>query len=583
VDPVVLQTCAVVPLILGLATRVLLREDKRPVHWLLAGLLTSIACWGVAAGIARARGAGGTLPILAATAVPPLYILTIAFHSRVAAFEKSRALCLATCAPFAALAVLAATNPLHGLVIRDVPGTDVPARAWAGPGFWAFEMWTFGYILTGLAFVGHRVVRGPTRDDRRRAALIVLATLAPFLAHTVQLFGWFPFGFPVTTAALGLTALLVVVGMDRLALLEAQPVVQRDVVEHLHDGLVLADANGVVIDANRAGERLVGAAREALRGRRLEQLVAALIPGGREGALPLEDGREVEIETRDGRRLELCMGSVHALADQPAGRFLVLRDRTDQWREERTLQQRQRLESVGVLAAGVAHEVNNPLAFVRANLTHVQEIAARLPKALAEGDRDARELVELPDVVAETLEGLDRIGRIVDSLLRFARPPSEQRREVSLNQVAAEALRFAGLHRGGRSVHVETKLDPDLPRVEASEDRLVQVALNLVLNAKQALADRPGGALCIETAREGDEVVLRVRDNGPGVPAALRDRIFDPFFTTRQPGEGTGLGLAIAYDIVREHDGALELESQAGPGASFAVRLPLHRTRAAGP
>jgi C4-dicarboxylate-specific signal transduction histidine kinase len=146
---------------------------------------------------------------------------------------------------------------------------------------------------------------------------------------------------------------------------------------------------------------------------------------------------------------------------------------------------------------------------------------------------------------------------------------------VSLNQVAAEALRFAALHRG-RTVRVDTAFDPALPTVEASEDRLVQVALNLILNAKQALADRPDGAIRLETSREGESVVLRVRDNGPGVPPALRERIFDPFFTTREPGEGTGLGLAIAFDILREHEGALELESPPA-GACFAVRLPLRR------
>jgi C4-dicarboxylate-specific signal transduction histidine kinase len=109
------------------------------------------------------------------------------------------------------------------------------------------------------------------------------------------------------------------------------------------------------------------------------------------------------------------------------------------------------------------------------------------------------------------------------------------------------------------------------------------VALNLILNAKQALAERPDGAIRLETAREGDTVVLRVRDNGPGVPAALRERIFDPFFTTREPGEGTGLGLAIAFDILREHEGSLELDSPPGAGACFTLRLPLRLALRAAP
>ncbi|HEX2486238.1 MAG TPA: ATP-binding protein, partial [Myxococcota bacterium] len=522
------------------------------------------------------RWGGGTLALLVASPLPPLYLLTIALHTRVAALEKNPTLGAAVCAPFVALAALIATNDFHHLVLRGAPRPLRPPSEWAGPGFWAFEAWVYAYFFLGLGLLARTLALGPTRDDRQRALLIVAATVLPLAAHTAHLAGWLPLGYPVTPGALGLTALLVVVGIDRFALLEAQPVVQRDVVEQLHDGLVLADPGGIVIDANRAGERLVGAPREALRGRRLDEILCDL--GGDDAlrSVPLSDGAEVELPTLDGRRLEVRAGAVHAHAGQPAGRFLVLRDRTDQWRQERTLQQRQRLESVGVLAAGVAHEVNNPLAFVRANLVHLQELAARLPKLVKpDADEDARELLELPEVLGESLHGLDRIGRIVESLLRFARPPSDRRREVSLNQVAAEALRFAALHRG-RTVRVDTAFDPALPTVEASEERLVQVALNLILNAKQALAERPDGAIRLETSREGESVVLRVRDNGPGVPPALRERIFDPFFTTREPGEGTGLGLAIAFDILREHEGALELESPPA-GACFAVRLPLRR------
>jgi len=252
----------------------------------------------------------------------------------------------------------------------------------------------------------------------------------------------------------------------------------------------------------------------------------------------------------------------------------VLRDRTDQWRRERLLQQRQRLESVGVLAAGVAHEVNNPLAYVRANLAHLEQLAALAPKLQNGPQPAASELLEMGDVVAESVEGLDRIARIVEDLLHFARPPLERRSPVSLSRVAEEALRLAALHQGS-PVRVEAVLAPALPAVEASEDRLVQVALNLLLNARQALGAREGGWIRVETGAEAGRVTLRVRDNGPGVPSELRERIFDPFFTTRPPGEGTGLGLAIAFDIVREHDGSLELEPQAGGGACFALRLPL--------
>ena len=171
-DPVVLQVCAVVPLILGLIVRVLLRPGNVPVHWLLAALLASIASWVAAVGVAAARGTFGvgTFALLLAVPLPPLYLLTIAYHSRVAAFEKSPALSLAACAPFAALAVLIATNDLHGLVLRGARSPYLPASAWAGPGFWAFEVWTYGYMVAGSASccTRSRAARRATTGSARR-------------------------------------------------------------------------------------------------------------------------------------------------------------------------------------------------------------------------------------------------------------------------------------------------------------------------------------------------------------------------------------------------------------------------------
>jgi two-component system NtrC family sensor kinase len=292
---------------------------------------------------------------------------------------------------------------------------------------------------------------------------------------------------------------------------------------------------------------------------------------------PDERPQPAELVLSDGRHIEVSAGFVRAHDDQPAGRFLVLRDRTDQRRSEGMLRQRQKLESLGILAAGVAHEVNNPLAFVRANLVHLQQLAGELQDRLKhDGQGPAGDLDEIPEVVDESLVGLDRIGRIVDGLLRLSRAPTEALGRVDLNTVVAEAVRYAALHRN-RQVTVKTDLAEGLPGAEASADRLIQVILNLLLNAKQALAERDSGTVCVETGLgdDGRSVEIRVRDDGPGIPEELQDRIFDPFFTTRGPGEGTGLGLSIAYDIVRELGGMLSVNSRAGDGACFVIRLPL--------
>lgn len=584
-DPVLLQAAVVVPLTLGLSVRILLRPRNGAVHWLLAGLLASLGAWVAANAVSEltrgsATGAGGIPALVVGCPLTVLFLLTMAFHTRIALFENSRAMCVAVCVPFAFFAVVIATNDLHHLVFIRPPSLRASASEWAGPLFWAFQIWSYAYMLIGLGFVLRGLRPSAPASERRQSGLIAAASTLPLLAHTATLLDWLPISFPLTPSAMGVSAVLVVVAIDRYALLDVQPIVKRDVIEALHDGVVLIDADGLLLDLNRAGERILGGARDALRGRRLADVLRALArPGEGEALLwrlaEAECG-EAEVETADGRHVEIRSGDVRTFADRPTGRFLVLRDRTEEWRHARLLQQRQRLESVGVLAAGVAHEVNNPLAFVRANLAHLAEVACELPKLLPHETGAARpDLLEMGDVVGESIEGLDRIARIVASLLHFSRPPQEDRRAVSLVDVAQQALRFAALHRS-EALRVETDLPADLPPVEASQDRLIQVVLNLLLNARQSLAGRADAWIRVEASREGPDVALRIRDNGPGVPEPLRERIFDPFFTTRRPGEGTGLGLSIAVDIVHEHDGSLELEPQPS-GACFVLRLPAAR------
>jgi C4-dicarboxylate-specific signal transduction histidine kinase len=365
-------------------------------------------------------------------------------------------------------------------------------------------------------------------------------------------------------------------------MLESQPIVRQDLIEHMPEGLVLADGAGIVLDANASAESILGRGRDELRGGRLETIFAALGAGSegeelaaRIAGLPLVGARLAgELRTADARTIEVTAGALGSVGSQPAGRFVSLEDRTLQRRNERLLRERQKLESVGILAAGVAHEINNPLAFVRANLAHLRTLAERVEK-LAGGDSagpDA-DLLELGTVVEESLEGVVRIARIVNDMLRFSRMPEDAAEPVDVNDVIRTALRLAAFDRSS-AVAVEQRLAEGLPPVRGSANRLVQVLLNLLLNAHHALAGRADARVVAESVREGHSVLVQVRDNGPGVPEPHRHRVFDPFFTTRAPGEGTGLGLSIAFDIVREHGGELELGAAPEGGACFTIRLP---------
>ncbi|HSJ98253.1 MAG TPA: ATP-binding protein, partial [Myxococcota bacterium] len=454
-----------------------------------------------------------------------------------------------------------------------------------GPLFYAWTVFAYPAVLAGLALFVSAARRSFERDARPRLLVAVAAALLPAASSLLFILGLLPVRQDPTPAALGVSVLLFTFGIFRMHFLDALPLARRDVIDHLRDGVLITDAEGVVIDANPAALRILGRTSERVSSRALDLL---LVEAGREsraaagvaaailGLAPDASLAPAELRTRLDRVLELTAKCLAGPDGRALGRVLVLRDRTEERKYERLLRQTQKLETVGSLAAGVAHEVNNPLAFVRANLHQMERLAAVVAKhagAPAPADPEAEELHELPQLVAECMDGIDRIGRIVGAMRRFSRLPADELGPVDVNQVVHEAMRLAELHHN-RGVTLEAWLAEGLPAVHGSAQRLTQVVLNLLVNAKQALAGRDDGHVTVRTRLAGDLIELIVVDDGPGVPEAIRDRIFDPFFTTKGPEEGTGLGLSIAFDIVREHGGVLELKPGPRGGACFSTLLP---------
>jgi two-component system NtrC family sensor kinase len=220
--------------------------------------------------------------------------------------------------------------------------------------------------------------------------------------------------------------------------------------------------------------------------------------------------------------------------------------------------QSEKLAGVGKLAAGVAHEINNPLTCV---LTNTSLMLADLPP-----EDPRRE--DLQTVVDETL----RCRKIVKGLLDFARQTKPQKQSLSLNKVAEDVLALVRNQASFQNITIRTELDPDLPPVLADADQMRQVVLNIILNAADVMPQ--GGNLRIRSCMEtgSSRVMLKITDTGPGIPAEIQDKLFEPFFTTKKTG--TGLGLAIAYGIMERHKGELKLESSLGHGATVSVILP---------
>jgi two-component system NtrC family sensor kinase len=233
---------------------------------------------------------------------------------------------------------------------------------------------------------------------------------------------------------------------------------------------------------------------------------------------------------------------------------------TELARMQARMAQSERLASIGVLAAGVAHEINNPLGGILA-------LTALTLEDLPAGD--ARR-ANLEEVVRQTR----RCGEIVKHLLEYSRQHRVSAEAVDLNELLEKTLALLERQSIFLNVRVERRLEPGLPTVVADRSQLQQVFVNILINAVQAMDERGTVAVATRLDPSRGEVALTFRDTGCGIPAEQLDRIFDPFFTTKESGQGTGLGLSIAYGIVSRHQGTITVESTPGEGTTFTVRLP---------
>jgi two-component system NtrC family sensor kinase len=265
------------------------------------------------------------------------------------------------------------------------------------------------------------------------------------------------------------------------------------------------------------------------------------------------------------REFEVCAYPLEA-GGIPGSAVLYYRDMTEQRRLQREVIQQEKMAAIGILAGGVAHEINNPLGGILA-FTQLMK-------------RDVADNRALMNDLEEVERAAIRCKKIVSDLLDFSRISQEhERTSVDVNVLLEKVFPF--LQREMRSYNVELEFhsEPTLPRVTAQPDRLQQVFINLMTNACHAMTK--GGTLTVETksVENGRSVAVKVCDTGCGIPEDVRDKIFDPFFTTKEPGKGTGLGLSISYRIVKEHGGDIICEPGESGGTEFTVLLPAAGSR----
>jgi PAS domain S-box-containing protein len=344
----------------------------------------------------------------------------------------------------------------------------------------------------------------------------------------------------------------------------------RSLFHEAPEPMLLQSADGVVLDANAAACTVFGRRRRDLLGTATDEIWS--LTRERRSRMRSQLRRRGRANARgqgqrpDGSTFPLIL---HAAVTMLRGeeRLLVqVRDLTEQERMQGELLQAQKMEALGQLISGVAHELNNPLSAIVA-FSQLLRADERLPDELS---RDADLL----------MREADRTRRIVQNLLDFARQRPPERQPTDLAALVERTLELHSYALGTAAISVERELPDDLPPVDADPGQIQQVLLNLTLNAIQAIGTRPeGGSIAIQAAAVTTEagrrrVRLTIADDGPGISSAVHARLFEPFFTTKPVGQGTGLGLPVSYGIVAAHGGRLWHEPGTGRGATFVMELP---------
>jgi PAS domain S-box-containing protein len=566
------------------------RPDRSSLHRLLFGLSVSLAVWTLGNLSFFLTGPDGEFGLalrtvlLGVIAVPLFWLLLALRYVRGEGADLTRpTIVLAAPSAVAVLALL--TNDHHHWILSDAGFDEILSggKTWAGPGFFAFMGWSYACVVASIALY-IRSLRGRNlASARRRIGLLISASVIPLLTGAVYVFRLAPVSFDLTPAGLFGSLALIWFAVIRYRFLESLPLARRDVIEHLRDGVVMASPTGIVLDFNPAAERILGVPGEQLRRRSLvevlEHLVAedpsSTLVADLEAMTPGSAPLVAELALPDRRIVELTVAWVSHASGEPAGRYCVLRDRTQARRYERVARHAQKLQTVGTLATGIAHEVNNPLAFIRANLAQIRSMGEWVEICAASDGEDAKlahELIDLRPIADETADGIARIEQIVSGMRHLVTTRENVFRFLSVEEVVRDAVQLSNLA-GESGISFSLVFEEGLPRVDGVPDRLVQALLNLLVNARQALAGS-GGTISLDVRAGDSHVEIRVADDGPGIPPEIQDRIFDPFFTTRDPDEGMGLGLAIAFDILQDHGGLLEVHSEPGRGAIFTASLP---------
>jgi two-component system NtrC family sensor kinase len=389
---------------------------------------------------------------------------------------------------------------------------------------------------------------------------------------------------------------------ERLAAQQAELARYAAIVCATDDAAAIVSLDGLILDWNSAAEQLYGYTRDEVLGKS----IAVLAPDVFDELAAAGAGTRASFETvhlrKDGSTAHtaVIVSEIRGEAGEACGAVLIARDVSERVTRDAERHRESKLESLGRLSAGLAHEINSPIQFVGDNARFLEEAYQELirvvevyralldtssPIGWTERQERVREVEagidfdylekEIPSAVEQTLEGIERVSTIVRAMKTFSHPGHKEQVPANLNE-ALEATVTVTRHQVRAVADLELDLAA-LPPVRCNIADLNQVFLNLIVNAADAIEETgQHGPIRICTAQDGDDVVIRISDTGGGIPDDVRSKIFDPFFTTKDVGRGSGQGLPLARGVVQEgHGGTLTLDTVLGQGTTFTVRLPI--------
>jgi PAS domain S-box-containing protein len=358
---------------------------------------------------------------------------------------------------------------------------------------------------------------------------------------------------------------------DRIALrLEVNQQYLKNILHSSDSAIMAVDNNEKFIAWNKGAEKIFGYTEEEVIG----QSSSLLLPDDKKYTEELNSIRNVVLEkgsikipeterkTKSGKIIPVGL-NVNKLPSKNGdyiGRTVIIKDSTEVKKLQQQIDQSEKLAVIGQLAAGVAHEIGNPL-------TSISSIVQLLQRRVNDNF--------VSEQLANIRSNIDRISRIVRELVDFSRPPGVERSVIQVTDIIKTAIGIVKFDKRFKKVQFETKLDKELPEINIIPDQLLQVFINILINALDAIEGN--GRIDVNSNHDKENIYIEITDNGCGMDKETISKIFDPFFSTKDVGKGTGLGLSVSYGIIRKFKGDILVQSEVNKGSSFIIKLPLNQ------